>query len=285
MDYLNKTRLLIAGTGQVPGALRASFQKSAHISAERLDTGSSSELAHYLQTLKELPEIVLLVNFNSILPAKMLDERINWLNLHAGILPKYRGFHANAWAILKNENSIGYTIHQVIERFDAGPIYYLHRMPISPQQTYGDVRPLLLAHIIETAPKIIESIVAGQILPVAQNEAETFYCKKLSAEFGYISSWAQTSHEIYNVFRVMAAPLGTGIYTRFRNQRLDIEQLLLDDVPRPSSASPGTIIEQGQDGGVVVKTLDSSLLIKKILHGDRIVAPADHLKVGDLLGE
>jgi len=282
--YSNPT-ILLAGTGSLTSELTNSFRKSSRFQVSFLDSDRISDLEFFLSQLKEVPQVILLASFNSIVPTHLLSESSLWLNLHAGILPNYRGFNANAWAILRNEAYIGYTLHQVIESFDSGAIFFCHKEPIHPTQTYAEARPALLKHMIENTPNVVGRILDGTLQPQAQDENKSFVCKRISAEFGYIRYWSKKSQDIYNLYRVMAAPLGSGIYTNFKSFRLDIERLQLVEEVIHSNAQAGTIIEVKKDNSVLVRTIDGALRITQMKFNTQTNLVSGYLELGSQLGE
>ena len=86
-----------------------------------------------------------------------------FLNCHAGILPKYRGFSANPWAIMNGETQIGYTIHRMDEKLDNGDIFYVGRFTILKEQTYADVYDDIFNDMVIRIADILLGVYEGRI--------------------------------------------------------------------------------------------------------------------------
>uniref|UniRef100_UPI0026DACC73 formyltransferase family protein n=1 Tax=uncultured Cloacibacillus sp. TaxID=889794 RepID=UPI0026DACC73 len=120
-------------------------------------------------------DVCLIIYYTKIIDVKLFQNTL-CLNIHAGILPKWRGFNANAWAIVNNENEVGYTLHKVTGDLDGGDIYYRFIEKISLDKKYGDIIPILRKRVCEALPNILISIVNCEIKPVTQQYQKFVYC-------------------------------------------------------------------------------------------------------------
>lgn len=159
---------------------------------------------------------VVAVEYGMIIPAEYVSK-IPFLNCHVGILPKYRGFGANAWAIINGEKEIGYTVHAINEKLDDGPIYFTKKIRIGSSQTYADVHEEMIESIVQELPRVVRDILCGKLKGVLQ-EGERVYCHRFRKEMGCIADFNVTSEYLFNLYRAMAKPLGTGMYLVFRGK-------------------------------------------------------------------
>ena len=91
-------------------------------------------------------QLIFSPEYRKIIP-KELTEKYCFVNCHGGILPKWRGFSANAWAIMNGEKEIGFTLHRVRPGLDDGEIYYIKRIHIADDQTYADVHEYMALRV------------------------------------------------------------------------------------------------------------------------------------------
>jgi methionyl-tRNA formyltransferase len=189
------------------------------------------------------PDVALLIAYGQILPARLLSiPRFGWINLHASLLPKYRGAAPIAWAIARGETRTGITTMQVDPGMDTGPILLQKEMEIGSDET----APQLSARMAEAgAPLILqtlERLERGTLEPRPQDLAQASYAPMLKREDGRIQ-WAMTAAEIYNRMRGFAPWPGT--FADFRGKRVHLWGCLADPKEVPSKAgkraAPGAI--------------------------------------------
>ena len=279
-------RVALAGTGSTIVRLGDVLAKTKdfHIVASLscpTTINSSLWTMEYERVLESRPDIILLSEYRRIFPIPTLATLV--LNIHAGVLPKWRGFHANAWALLNGENEIGFTIHEVSERFDAGPIYYVGRIRMRDTDLYTDVHAEMLDSIIHHAPRVMKDAFLKKILPIEQDDSEALYCAKIIPEDGAINSFALPSMDLWNLYRCMAKPLGTGVYTFFKDRIINIGSLMLPTNGRPYRGICGTVVNI-ESNGIWVKTGDSTIGLFQL--SDRTTGKhVSEIRIGSRLGK
>ncbi len=161
-------------------------------------------------------------------------------NLHGSLLPRYRGRVPVNWAVIRGETETGATLHVMTPKPDQGDILSQHSVPIGPNDTAHDVFLKVIeagAYILsETLPDLL----AGRIVPVAQNLAAGEYCGGRRPEDGLID-WTLPAQTIHNLVRGVAPPY-PGAFTLVNGQPLRILQTRLSP---PDQALTQT---QGGDG-------------------------------------
>lgn len=155
-------------------------------------------------------DLVLSFNCSAILPTDVVNS-VHIINMHVGILPKYRGNSANTWAIMNGESYVGFTIHKMVEMLDAGDIYFVSKIPIGKRQTYSEVYDDLMNSIVKDTPKVLMDIYTGN-LTAKKQEGDFLYCTLFSKEIGYIKNFDIDTEYIFNLYRCMSRPHGSGIY-------------------------------------------------------------------------
>src|SRR6266550_2314380 len=165
---------------------------------------------------KLAPDSVVIIAYGQIIPAKLLPiPKLGWINLHASLLPKYRGASPIKWAIVNGETRTGVTTMRIDAGMDTGEMLLQREIEIGAKET----APELAARLSEVgAPLMVETLrglAVGVIVPKAQNHAEATHAGMLKREDGRID-WKRPATEIYNRMRGFAP--WPGAYTTFRGQ-------------------------------------------------------------------
>jgi len=178
----------------------------------------AAETESLLQKLA--PDCVVIIAYGQIIPARLLGiPKLGWINLHASLLPKYRGAAPINWAIVNGETRTGLTTMRIDAGMDTGEMLLQREIEIGARET----APELAARLSESgAPLMAETLrelAAGTIAPKAQNHAEASYAPMLKKEGGRID-WKRPAIEIYNRMRGFAP--WPGAYTTFRGQSCQV---------------------------------------------------------------
>lgn len=227
-----------------------------------------------LEELRKIqPDFIIVVAYGQILPRAILDlPRYGCINLHASLLPAYRGAAPIQQAILSGDVVSGNTTMLMDEGLDTGHILLQDEVKIPPAMTTGE----LYEKLEETGPKLlvdtIEGMLSGTVRPVPQPEEGVSYVAKLTKQDAAID-FARTSREILNLIRGMhPAPLA---YTRAGGVTVKILDAAGVDYSGPEE--PGTILKQEKDG-ILVRTGDGAIVIRELqLPGKRPMPVRDFL--------
>ncbi len=148
------------------------------------------------------PDAIVVVAYGRIIPPWMLAlPRLGCINLHASLLPKYRGAAPIQWAIAMGDAYTGNTTMLLEEGLDTGPILLQQTIEIGPEQTAADLFPVLAQ---AGAPLVVETLAGlanGSIHPQPQSHEDATFAPLLDREDGRIDFAARTAHEIYNRWR------------------------------------------------------------------------------------
>lgn len=196
---------------------------------------------HFAQTLREHnPEFMVVVAYGRILPGTLLGiPRHGCINVHASLLPRYRGAAPIAWAIINGEAKTGVTTMLMDEGLDTGPTLLGRELPISPDDTTATLGRTLSLLGSSLLVETLDGIRRGTIQPVPQ-QGEPSYAMPLRKEDGRID-WARTAVEISN--RVRGMQPWPGAYCHLFNERLTV----LKAAPRAGLGRPGVIAEVGKN--------------------------------------
>jgi len=220
----------------------------------------SAEARALLESLR--PEAVVVVGYGQILPPWLLElPRHGCINLHASLLPAYRGAAPIQWAVAKGESKTGVTTLQMDPGMDTGPILLQWETEIGSEETAVALAERMSGPGAELMLKTLAGLQAGNITPRPQDNSLASRAPLLKKEDGLID-WNQTARQIFNRTRGFLPWPGT--YTGFRGSKLQVWWARPHPSP-DSGAAPGQLLV-GKDtlrvvcgGGTVLDLLEVQL--------------------------
>ncbi len=232
------------------------------------------------------PDACVVAAYGKILPAWLLTiPRLGCINVHASLLPKYRGAAPINWAIANGERETGITIMQMDAGMDTGPMLARRTTPIGKEETAPELSARLAQLGAELLSETLPRIELGEVEPAPQDDREATYAPMLKREDGLID-WRMSAREIAN--RVRAFQPWPGSYTGFRGGRLTVWRAReAPDTAYSSGAEAGTILSIVESGIMIACAGSSALLVEEIqIEGKRRVparefANGARLKPGD----
>jgi len=232
------------GRGQhVSGSPVKEAALAANLHVYQPETIKSDSAQEFLKRIA--PDAVVIIAYGQIIPARLLTlPRIGWINLHASLLPRYRGAAPIHWAIANGETTTGLTTMQIDAGMDTGPTLLQHELEIGPDET----SPELAARMSEIgAGLIVDSLLRldrGEISPQPQDNGKASYAPILKKEDGRID-WTRTAPQIYNRMRGFAP--WPGAYTTFRGQTCHIWGRPESSAAAEGRVTPGEIVSSTKD--------------------------------------
>jgi methionyl-tRNA formyltransferase len=166
------------------------------------------------------PDAVVIIAYGQIISQRLIDiPRLGWINLHASLLPKYRGAAPINWAIMNGEIRTGVTTMQIDAGLDTGPTLLKYETDITPDET----APELKSRLAEAgAPLIVETLRKlnrGEIASASQDNSQATFAPPLKKEDGRID-WTLGAIQIYN--RIRGLLPWPGAFTWFRGKKCQI---------------------------------------------------------------
>ena len=162
------------------------------------------------------PDAVVIIAYGQIIPARLLTiPRLGWLNLHASLLPRYRGAAPIQWAIANGETITGLTTMQIDAGMDTGPTLLRREIEIGPDETAPELATSMSAIGAELIAESLLRFDRSEISPTTQDEKVASYAPILKKENGRID-WGLPAQNIYNRMRGFAP--WPGSYSTFRGQ-------------------------------------------------------------------
>jgi methionyl-tRNA formyltransferase len=191
------------------------------------------------------PDAVVIIAYGQIIPARLLTiPRLGWLNLHASLLPRYRGAAPIHWAIANGETITGLTTMQIDAGMDTGPTLLRHEVEIEPDETAPELAERMSAI---GAVLIAESLLQfdhGEISPAPQEEKNVSYAPILKKEDGRID-WGRPAQQIYN--RMRGFTPWPGSFGTFRGQTCHLWGRPESRSAAEAHATPGEIITSAKE--------------------------------------
>ncbi|MFZ3200200.1 MAG: methionyl-tRNA formyltransferase [Candidatus Acidiferrales bacterium] len=193
------------------------------------------------------PDVVVIIAYGQIIPQRLIQiPLLGWINLHASLLPKYRGAAPINWAIANGETRTGLTTMQIDAGLDTGPILRKYETEIAPDETAAE----LTARLAQTgAPLVAETLHQldrGEITPAAQDNSQATLAPALKKEDGRVD-WSLPAQKIYN--RIRGFDPWPGAFTTFRGKSCQIW------------GTPLKPVAAGGENGILLPTREDGLLV------------------------
>ena len=232
------------------------------------------------------PDVIVVAAFGQILLKPVLELAPHGcLNVHASLLPRYRGAAPIAAAILAGDDTTGITIMRLDEGLDTGPLLAQADLAIAPEDTTASLGEKLAVLGAELLIGTLPGWIGGEIQAQPQDDALASYCQRLSKADGELN-WTQTAQHLDRQVRAFSP--WPGAYTTWQGQRLKV----LRTRPRPEwlgEAGPGEVVELPDGVGVVtgqglLELLEVQLAGKKPMAAGPFIR-GQRLIVGEVLGK
>src|SRR4030065_712521 len=224
----------------------------------------------FLPQLKALnPDVIVVVAYGQILSREILDIPPRWcINIHASLLPKYRGSAPINWALINGEKVTGVTSMIVSEALDSGPTLLKKKVAIGEDDDVRTLHDKLSKAGGELLSETMNGIRKGDLTPVAQNESEATYFPMLEKRDGLID-WHKKAEEIRNRIRGLNPQPGTYTYLQEGAEEKIMLKVFKAEVVGGPPYFPGTVVE-ASDKGIVIATGEGYLSLKELqLEGKR----------------
>lgn len=222
------------------------------------------------------PDLVIVVAFGQILPKALLDiPPRGCVNVHASLLPRYRGAAPIQWAIIRGETETGVTTMLMDVGMDTGPMLLQRQVPIEPDDTAATLAERLSHVGASTLHETLDAWQAGRIEPVAQDGAQATLAPLLKKEDGRII-WTQPATVIGCLVR--GAIPWPGATTRYGDRDLRIWRAHSE----PGAAEPGVVVRADRSG-IAIGTGEGLLVVTELqMPGGRRLA-AEEAVIGRLV--
>ena len=200
--------------------------------------------------------------YGRIIPEHLLTiPRFGMINVHASLLPKYRGAAPVHRAVMSGDEHTGVTIMRVVKELDAGGMFARVTRPITPDETSDVVETALADMGAELLVTVVDQLASGTAREELQDETQATYAPRLTKEEGLID-WTQGASAIHN--RVRGLYPWPHAYTFFNGMRLIVlRSAVATRTAGASASSPGTILGTTSEG-IHVATGDGELALREV---------------------
>ncbi|BAV32352.1 methionyl-tRNA formyltransferase [Sulfuricaulis limicola] len=235
----------------------------------------------------DAPDAMIVIAYGLLLPPSILAiPRHGCINVHASLLPRWRGAAPIPRAIEAGDTETGVSIMQMEAGLDTGPVLAEARIPIHATDTAQTLHDRLAQLGAETLISTLDQLARGGVTPQPQDNAGACYAKKLSKEESHLD-WTQPAAVLHRKLRALNPwPVAS---THWRGKTLRLWEVAPLDT-RGGAGAPGTIV-QADAAGIRVQAGNGMLTITRLqAEGGKILAAADFLNghkpaIGDRLGD
>jgi methionyl-tRNA formyltransferase len=216
----------------------------------------------FLQTLRRIaPDAVVVAAFGQILPQEVLDvPRLGCVNVHASLLPKYRGAAPIQWAVINGDRETGVTTMLMDAGLDTGDILEQKIVPLDPKETGGSLFDRLAGAGAELIVSTLDKLEKGLVTPVPQDESQATHVGMLKKDMGDID-WTADAHRIECLIRGLN-PWPTA-YSALDGKVIKIWDADVVSSAGSPDAAPGEILRADREG-ILVRTGENDLRIREL---------------------
>jgi methionyl-tRNA formyltransferase len=210
----------------------------------------------FLDALRRLnPDLGVVAAYGRILPDALLSvPRLGTINVHASLLPKYRGAAPIQRAVIAGETETGVSIMRVVTELDAGPVFAVARHAIGPDDTSVDVERALAELGAALLVDVVDHMAAGRAVEVPQDHANATHAPKIAKDEGSID-WSLPAARVHNLVRGLQPWPLVSIWIGGARHLLHRTALSTE----PASAPPGTIVH-ARAGRLTIAAGDGSAI-------------------------
>jgi methionyl-tRNA formyltransferase len=231
------------------------------------------------------PQLIVVAAYGLLLPPALLAiPALGCVNVHASLLPKYRGAAPINWALIRGERMTGVTIMMIDETLDTGPMLLQSEVAIDPSDDAGSLQVRLAQCGAETLLKALQGLESGVLRPIPQDHSQATYAPKLRKEDGIIQ-WDRCAIDLANLIRGVTP--WPGAVTTHAGKPLRLWRAT--PMSKSGAATPGRLAKVDKLGAWV-ETGDGYLVLIEVqpASGRRMPAAAyargHGLRSGDILG-
>ncbi|GAB6190066.1 methionyl-tRNA formyltransferase [Marinitoga arctica] len=244
----------------------------------------SINLKSGFESLKNLnPDIIITVAYGKILKEKVINlPKYGCWNVHASLLPKYRGAAPIQRAIENGETKTGISIFKIVEELDAGPIAYIKETPIYLEDNFETLYNRLASLGSDVLIEFLRNFNTFTKNLIYQNDKEATYANKITIEDTYIN-WHETNEKVFNKIRAYD-PI-PGAKSEFNGQIIKLFDVSLNNL---QNDIPGKILKIDKNGAII-STGHGTIRVKKIqFPGKKVMNFFDafngrKINIGDIL--
>lgn len=220
------------------------------------------------------PDLIAVVAFRILPEEVFMLPRCGSINLHASLLPRYRGAAPINWALINGETETGLTTFLLNRKVDTGAILLQRRISIAPDDDFGSLHEKLMIAGAELLLETIDGLESGGLKPKSQSANDASPAPKLTSETGLID-WSSSARKIVNLIRGLAPY--PGAYGFLDGKKIIIlKGRALTGIP---DTEPGMVVQADPKAGLAVSCGDGAIEILKLKpQGKNAMGSADYVR-------
>lgn len=217
---------------------------------------------HCVEELKKYnADVMVVIAFGQILPKEILEMTpYGCINVHASLLPKYRGAAPIQWAVIDGEKVTGVTTMQMDEGLDTGDMIMKTEVPVSDDETGESLHDKLAEAGAKLCVETLDAVEKGTAVFEKQGESPTAYARMLDKKMGNID-WRQSAVRIERLVRGLNS--WPSAYTHWDGKVIKIWKAEAENIPSSPEAEPGTVVSVGREA-FAVQTGEGLLHVKEL---------------------
>lgn len=238
------------------------------------EKASTPEFASVLQTFQ--PDLFVVVAYGEIIKKNLLEmPKLGCINIHASLLPKYRGAAPIQRSLMAGEKETGITIIEMSPQMDAGDVLAIEAIPVSDNMTFGELEPQLCELSCKLLFDVIKQFELGTVVKIPQDHTLATLAPKITPEEEQID-WHKSAEVLHNQIRSLSPTPGASCQILIGNdkKRLKIKRSEIVD----GEGSPGAILSFGKEGFVVACGEGGLRLLEVQLEGKKTMSAGDFIR-------
>ena len=259
------------GYKMIPTPVKAAAEEYGLPVYQPLSLRKGDDAAESMEILKNIaPDLIVVTAYGQILPKEILElPEHGCINIHASLLPKYRGAAPINWVLLRGETETGVTSMQMSEGLDTGDMLITRATGIGENETYQELYSRLSEMGGEVLLETLEALEKGELRPVPQDDSLSCYSPMIRKEMSSLD-FTKSAAEIHNTIR------GVTGFTMMNGKRLKVFRSEISDNIAPGT-EPGTIVDT--ESFAVACGDGKSVIFREIqLEGSKRMNTADFLR-------
>lgn len=237
---------------------------------------SSAKEPEFIEKVQQLkPDLIVTAAYGQIIPLELLRiPHLGCINVHASLLPEYRGASPIQHAILDGKQTTGITIFFMNQGMDTGDIILQLQAPILPEDNAQDLHDRLALLSAKAIEETLEMFQKGRPVAYPQDNQKASYCKKIDSDMGRID-WTKEATKIVNHIRAMTP--WPGAYCMLENKQIKIVSAVV--VNFEGYHIPGSIVVSDERSGIVVACGEGFLRLTKLQKsGGKVLSDNEFLR-------
>lgn len=251
---------------------KVALEKLSHVPLFQPEKASDPQFYPPLQALRA--DLFVVVAYGEIIKQELLDmPPLGCINVHASLLPKYRGAAPIQWSLIQGEKETGVTIMHMVRKMDAGDMIQQVIVPITPEMNAEELHDLLQQVGQEALVEVINKLAKGAAPRVPQNEALVTYAPKIELEDCEIH-WEWAAEKIHHLVRGVYPNPGAFAWVTVKGEKKRLK-ILKTRIVQGYSEVPGTFLQFNEEGIIVSCGQDAIRLIELQLEGKKAMMAAE----------